>query len=90
MKKDTENQKAPSVADTIWNSIKDVELPMFAVSGKTVADYCERVEIEPSKLFLKLKVPAVLPMLESVFEKKYNINMGTLYCEVSVKAPPAN
>lgn len=82
---ESDSKKKVSVADQIWDDIQERELPLFAIPGKKVADYCERVDITPSKLFLRLKVTAALPMLEECFGKKYDFQMGTLYCEVSKK-----
>jgi hypothetical protein len=55
-----------SVADQIWAKIAHLPFPMFALPGKTVADYCKPVPIDPSRLFLSYKVGPVVPMLEEV------------------------
>lgn len=77
--------KSVSVADTVWNKVKSLKVDLFALPDVPVENYVERVDVEPSKLYLKLKVPAVLPLLEERLRKDYDVVMGQLYCEVSPK-----
>lgn len=83
---ESDSKKKVSVADQIWEDLAGRELPLFAIPGKTVSDYCERIDIAPSKVHLRLRASAALSMLEEQFGKKYDIAMGTMYCEISKKA----
>lgn len=85
MKKEEVKQER-SVADEIWDDIRKLEAPMFALPPVPVESLCSRIDIEPSKLYLKIGVPSLLPMLEELVGKKYDIAMGKLYCEVSRKS----
>jgi hypothetical protein len=60
-----------TVAQQIWEDIKDKQINMFALPGQTVSQYCEPVLIEPSKCYLSAKVSAVLPALEEALKGLY-------------------
>jgi len=85
MKKEEAVKRPPSVSDQIWAEIRGVEAPMYALPAKTVETFCTRLDVEPSKVYLKLNAPALLPMLEQLFANKYDIQMGKMYCEISRK-----
>jgi hypothetical protein len=81
---DTAKQaKQVTVADKIWNHIKDEQLELFALPSQCVKKYCEPVCIEPTKLYLKFKIPAVLPALETALKGWYNVEMTNKYIVVS-------
>jgi hypothetical protein len=72
-----------NMADKIWNEIKSQELEIFALPNQTVNMYCTPVDIEPSKLYLDVPVSAVLPALEQLLWKKYNVEKINKYVVVS-------
>lgn len=77
-----------TVADRIWNDIKDVELGLFALDGQLVNKYCTPVKVEPSKLYMGHKdIGAVLPAVEVALAKKYNVELQDRFIVVSYKTP---
>jgi hypothetical protein len=76
--------KTLTVADKIWEDIKDVKLEMFALPNQFVNSYCEQIKIEPSKLYLTSKVSAVLPILEEALRGRYNVEKINKYIVVSI------
>lgn len=85
--KETEKEKksAKTVAEKIWDDIKNVELPLFALPGQTVDKHCEFVTVEPTKLYMVSSVGSILPALEEVFNKKYSFELAQKYIIVSKK-----
>lgn len=88
MKKNvTENTAPPSTeteAQTIWNTIKDKEINMFAIPGK-VSDYCNFMAVDPNKCYLTYKATAVLPAMEELLAGKYDVSSVDKYLLVSKK-----
>jgi hypothetical protein len=79
-----ENTKqVKTLIDKIWDDIKDKPLEMFALPQQFVHMYCEPITIEPTKLYLKYKVPAVLPALEEVLKNKYIVERANKYICIS-------
>lgn len=60
-----------SNSDKIWEHIKNMNINMFALPAQKVSDYCTPVQVEPTKLYVTLRVPAALPVLEEMLGKKY-------------------
>jgi len=81
MNQSTETTK--SVADGVWEDIKDSKLELFALPDQFVNMYCEPIAIEPSKLYLKFKVSAVLPALEVALAGRYVVERVDKYICVS-------
>ena len=76
--------KQLTVADKIWNDIKDERLEMFALPDQFVRMYCEPISIEPTKLYLKFTVAAVLPALEIALDGLYKVELVNKYICVSL------
>jgi hypothetical protein len=78
------SNKETTVAEKIWEDIKDVTLNMFALPGQTAATYLVPVIVEPTKLYLEFKdknATAVLPALEDAVGKKYGVSVaGRFIC----------
>lgn len=84
---DTLNDKPVlSMADKIWNEIKDLKIDMFAIPNQKVSDYCKPVTIDPSKLFVTVKASSVLPSLESILSPKYSIERQDKFLIISLIA----
>jgi len=86
MKKDKlETEQETTVANKIWNSIKDMKLEMFALPNQYVNMYCKPVEIEPSKLYLVMlnNASSVLPALENVLSERYEVTRVDKFIVVS-------
>lgn len=67
--------KAPSIADKIWTEIKDKPIDMFGLPGQKVSEWCTPQFVEPSKLYVVIKVGAVLQTLVDHFYQKYDIEL---------------
>lgn len=77
-----ETKAEATVADEIWNEIKDKKVDMFALPSQSVHQYCKPVTIEPSKCFLLSKVSAFLPALESCLGAAYDVSRSDKYIVV--------
>lgn len=63
-----------TVAQKIWERIKDLEVNMFALPDQKVHKYCEPQFTDPNKLTLTYTVAAFLPALELVVQNSYNLD----------------
>jgi hypothetical protein len=79
--------EAKRIADNlaIWNSMKDVKIPIFGLKDQKVSDYCEPIELDPKHCYLKIKVSSVIPLLEEAFSEQYNFESAHSYLVVSRK-----
>ena len=77
--------KTQTLADKIWDDIKNKPVEMFALPKQFVHMYCEPITIEPTKLYLRYKVPALLPALEEAVKDKYTVEIANKYLCVSPK-----
>lgn len=75
--------KKMTLAETIWNNIKNKNLEMFALPKQMVNMYCEPIAIEPTKLYLTFTVSAVLPALETALKDLYSVERVDRYIVVS-------
>jgi hypothetical protein len=48
----------------VWDEIKDKDIDVFAMTAK-VSDFCEYMDIDPNKCYIKCKATATLPALET-------------------------
>lgn len=72
-----------TVADLIWDEIKDFKINMFALPDQTVSKFCNPIKVEPTKLYLKLTASAVLPSLEEAISPKFSVERTDYYIIVS-------
>lgn len=72
-------------SDKIWNEIKDVKIDIFSLPGQTVKNHCEPLNVDPTKLFVKPKSSAVLPVLEEAIGSKFSIELAKNYLIISRK-----
>lgn len=79
------NITSVSIADAIWNQIKDINLNLFALPDQTVAKYCTPIPVEPTKLYLTVKVSSVLTALEDSLGKEFNFDAGGRFIIVTRK-----
>lgn len=80
-----EEKSQLSTSDLLWNEIKDKEVSMFALPNQKVSDYCSKVVVEPTKLYLVSSISSFLPALEGVLGSKYQIDLVDKYIVVSKK-----
>lgn len=75
MKKVKEQQMSEKIseADKIWAEIKNLPLDMFSLPNQSIEKYCTPQYVEPSKLYVNIKVGSVLPALESALEKTHKV-----------------
>lgn len=72
-------------AQKIWEDIRQVQLNMFALPGQTVEMYCKVYPIEPSRVYMTVKVSAVLAALEDTLGKWYNFDTAGKFVLVTRK-----
>jgi len=82
---DKKEKKVKTVAEKIWEEIKDISLPMFALPNQTVERYCTPITVQPDKLYLTSTVGSILPTLEDALGNKYNIELVQKYITISKK-----
>jgi len=74
-----------TMAEKIWNDIKDRTISIFGLPGQTTAKYCSPIIVEPSKLYLNFTVGAALPALEEAFGKAYEVELVDRYITLAPK-----
>ena len=74
-----------TVSDHMWDGIKNMEISMFGLPMQKVSEVFERVNVEPSKVYLTTKVSSALPALESVLGNGYDLEVAYKYIVVSKK-----
>lgn len=52
-------------AEKIWDTIKNLPIHMFGLPAQIVGQHCTPVPVEPSRLYVIARSPAVLPSLET-------------------------
>lgn len=72
-------------AQKIWEEIRQVQLNMFSLPNQTVEMYCRNYPIEPTKVYMTIKVSAVLSALEDTLGKQYNFETAGKFVLVSRK-----
>lgn len=75
-------------ASLIWNEIKDRNIEMFALPAQKVAHYCKPINIEPSKLYLRITASSVLPSLETACGSKFVVELLDKYVTVTRTPEP--
>ncbi len=54
----------------VWDEIKDKAIDVFAMTSK-VSDFCEYIDIDADKCYVKCKASATLPALETALGAKF-------------------
>ena len=72
-----------SDSDKIWEEIKNLKMDIFGLPDQFVSQYCKKVDIEPSKCYLTIKVSSVLPSLEAAVGSKYMVDRVDKFITVS-------
>jgi hypothetical protein len=81
-----ETASAPlTVAEQIWEEIKDKEILMFSLPSQKISNFCQPVLIDPSRCFLLFKASSVLPSLEEAVGKNYECSAADKYIIVARK-----
>lgn len=83
--KNKEHNAEETVAEKLWNEIKNKNIDMFALPNQVVEQYCKPVNIEPSKLYLLTSASSVLPSLEVALGPKFTVERLDKYLVVSKK-----
>lgn len=82
--KSDEATPVKTLADNIWDEIKDLDLGLFSLPGQFVSKYCTPKAGDPSKLYLEYKgIGAVLPALEELVKRKYDISSEERFIVIS-------
>jgi len=61
----TKKVQSSSLADALWEEIKDLSIDMFSLPNQKVQDHVTRKDGTSDSVILGLKSPAVLPSLEA-------------------------
>lgn len=77
--------KLTTVADQIWNEIKDKPLALFALPNQLVHQHCQPAPVDPARCFLLYKASALLPAVESAIGPDYTCETMDKYIVVSRK-----
>lgn len=80
------NQPEKTIAQKIWDDIANTPISMFGLPAQLISQYCSPVFIEPTKLYLNYKIGALLPALENIFSKKYDIELMDKFITIRHKA----
>ncbi len=72
-----------TMAEKIWNELKDENITIFALPNQKVNMYCKPVSIEPNKLYLLPTIGIMLPTLEKIVKNKYFIEKIDKYIVIS-------
>lgn len=76
-----------SEAYKIWHLIRDRGINMFGLPNQRVSMHCTPAVVEPSKLYLTIRSPAVLPALEEVVAPSFTVEMQTKWVVVAPALP---
>lgn len=82
-KQDQISEVEKTVAEQIWDEIKNKSIEMFALPDQKVHQYCKQIKIEPSKLYLTTTATSTLPSLEAALGAKYTVELLDKYVVVS-------
>jgi len=82
-KEDKNTTEKMTVAEQIWQEIKDRHINLFSLPGQTIERHCTPVKVDPSKLYLTSNVPAILPALEVALGSVYSVERVNKYITVS-------
>jgi hypothetical protein len=74
-----------TVAQKIWEDIKDMKIEMFSLPDQMVHQYCKPVDLDPAKLFLTVTAGAVIASLEAIVTPKYNLDVQERFVVISSK-----
>ena len=55
-----------TVAESVWDEIKDVELDLYGLAGQKVSILFETLPVEPKALYLRLKKPGASATLAAL------------------------
>ena len=83
-----DTKKEPTEADKIWDEIQNKGIEMFSLPNQKVKDHCLPIEIEPSKLYLRIKSSAVLPSLEFACGPNFVVELMGKYVSVCRASVP--
>lgn len=72
-----------TVANKIWEEIKDKQVNMFALPNQKVSNFCQPKLVEPSKCYLTYTVTSILPALESALGANYKVELAGRFLTVS-------
>jgi hypothetical protein len=81
----TTTAKPLTVAEQVWNEIKDKQVLMFALPNQKISDYCQPVPIDPARCFLIHRTGALIPALEESIGPNYQCESIEKYIVVSRK-----
>jgi hypothetical protein len=75
----------PRVSDEIWAEIKDIDIGAFGLPGQMVSKFCAPITVEPSKLYLKYTMSAVVSFMSEALGSKYDVEAVDAYIIVARK-----
>lgn len=72
-------------AAKIWNEIKNLVLPLFGLPNQLVSNHCVPKLINPNALYVLVSSSAVLPALESILSRSFDLELADKYIVISRK-----
>lgn len=72
-----------TVAQKIWDEIKNKKIDMFSLPDQTVTMHCAPVYIDPNTLYLTYKASSVINQLEESLGSKYKVTLDGKYISVT-------
>ena len=79
----TEQEKTFTKAESMWNSIKDVDLGLFALPNQLVSKFFAPLLVEADRLYLVCNTGSALPLLEEIMRDKLKFETEGKYIIVS-------
>jgi hypothetical protein len=78
-------------AQAIWDEIKNLPIHMFGLPAQIVGQHCTPVPVEPTKLYVMSRSPAVLPSLETAIAPAFEVELADKFIIIkrAVKLPTA-
>ncbi len=80
---ETKEKTNKTIADKLWEEIKDKKVEMFALPNQTVSMYCQPVNINPSKLYLTYKASSLIASIEETLGPSFKVEHVGNYITVS-------
>lgn len=69
--------------DVIWEIISKKNIDVFSLKDQTVNDYFTMVNVEPTKCYLKTKIGAAIPALQTTLGSMYTVEVNSDFIIVS-------
>jgi hypothetical protein len=86
----TDQEKTLTKSESIWESIKNVDLGLFALPDQLVSKFFSPLQVETDRLYLVCNTGSALPLLEEIMRDKLSFETEGKYIIVSEKSKAIN